>query len=95
MHLDDSYVKLATAVLQFGAAYFALRQISLQKKPNSVPRGIRNPLKKKVNRLTHLSVANLFSKKSESRYQDLETVSLAALLHDLGHSAFLKKSKVL
>lgn len=40
MHLDDTYVKLATSVLQFGAAYFSFRQIALQKKPKSVPRGI-------------------------------------------------------
>ena len=73
MHLDDSYVKLATALLQLGSAYLALRQvrflkksesrrrtstrIRLFKKINSVPRGMRNSFKKNGNRLTHNPVA--------------------------------------
>jgi len=36
MHLDDTYVKLATALLQFGAAYLALRQLRVSKKTPSV-----------------------------------------------------------
>jgi hypothetical protein len=35
MHLDDSYVKMATALLQFGSAYLALRQVRLVKKSES------------------------------------------------------------
>jgi len=71
MHLDDSYVKLATALLQLGSAYLALRQvrflkksesrrrtstrIRLFKKINSVPRGIASFFKKKKKRLTTVS----------------------------------------